>query len=84
MSRRAASVTATHQPVPGEAFVVDIVVYEGFPDMLGTARAEAVRGVRDMAANALETYRGLEPEESDDDTFEVIVASQDAEDAADD
>ena len=79
MSRRAAAISATYRPIPGEAFVVEVVVYEGFPDMLGTARAEAVRGVKDMSIDALSTYRGLEPQESDDAAFEVIVGGQDEE-----
>jgi hypothetical protein len=82
MARRC-GVTATFKPSEFELYEVTVSAADGYPDALDNARAEAVRGVQDLMAAALNLYRDLADDVSAADEFEALVAGQD-EDADDD
>jgi hypothetical protein len=65
MSRRSA-VQVTYQPCPGEAFVVEVVAADGYPDALDEARSQAVRGITELIYAALAAYPDREPVADDD------------------
>ena len=66
MGRRS-SVSATYQPCPGEAFVVEVTAHDGYPDALDEARTQAIRGVTELMAAAQAVWPHETAEVGDDD-----------------
>ena len=76
MSRRS-RVTATYKPSEFELYEVTVSAASGYPDAIAEARAQAVRGVKDMLAESLNAYREFADAETTGDEFEAIVAGAD-------
>lgn len=53
MLSKATKVTAMYRANESEIYSVEVKVASGYPDALDEARAQAVRGVREMLASAI-------------------------------
>ena len=53
---RKTQVTATAKPSAEETYQVSITIATGYPDALDEARAQAVRGVSELIADAIKQY----------------------------
>ena len=47
------SITAIYQASEAERYIVTVEIANDYPDALATARAEAVRGVHELLADAI-------------------------------
>ena len=65
MSKRTRLV-ATYRPNADELFQVSVEVRDDYPDCLNQARAEVVRGVRDMVGDTIAAYRLAESDKADE------------------